>query len=151
MINIEVNGKKVTAEKDETILTVLRRQGIKVPTLCHIEGLTPSGACRMCVVEVEGYPGLIPSCSYPVQEGMKIFPNSQRVVNARKTILELLLANHPDDCLYCVRNSNCELRLMAAELNVDYRRYFGKPNKYKKDTSSPSRTSLSDISEYRMR
>ncbi|NLD95431.1 MAG: 2Fe-2S iron-sulfur cluster binding domain-containing protein, partial [Fibrobacter sp.] len=72
MLNIEVDNRPVQAEQGDTILTALKRAGVRVPTLCHIEGLTPTGACRICVVEDEGMPGLVPSCSYPVADGMKI-------------------------------------------------------------------------------
>ena len=138
MINIEVNGRTVWAEKGEMLLTALRRAGIKVPTLCHIDGLTPTGACRMCVVEVEGQRGLVPSCAFPAADGMKIRTHSPRAVQARKTIIELLLANHPDDCLYCVRNGNCELQELAEELGVRSRRFAGDRTRHTLDASSPS-------------
>ena len=135
---IEVNNKTIIARRGETILEALDRNGIKVPTLCHIPGLNPSGSCRMCVVEVEGKPNLITACSYPVEEWMKIKTHSPRVVNARKTNVELLLSNHPDDCLYCERNGNCELQSFAEELNVRERRFTGKKNKHKTDPSGSS-------------
>ncbi len=138
MINIEVNGKKVEAREGETILSALKRVMIKVPTLCHMEGLKPTGACRMCVVDVEGFNTLVPACSYPVAEGMKIKTHSPRAVRARKTIIELLLANHPDDCLYCERNANCELSRLAAEYGIRERRFTGSRNRYSLDVSSPS-------------
>jgi len=138
MLQVEINGRKVTAKEGETILEVLEREGVKVPTLCHIKGLFPSGACRMCVVEVEGMDGLVPSCAYPVSDGMKIKTHTPRTIRARKTIVELLLANHPDDCLYCIRNLNCELQKLAEELGVRQRRYFGEKSKYDVDVSSPS-------------
>ena len=135
---IEVNNKTITARKGETILEALERSGIKVPTLCHMPGLYPTGSCRMCVVEVEGKSNLITACSYPVEEWMKIRTHSPRVVNARKTNVELLLSNHPDDCLYCERNGNCELQKFAEDLNVRERRFPGKKNKYKSDPSGSS-------------
>jgi NADH-quinone oxidoreductase subunit G/NADP-reducing hydrogenase subunit HndD len=138
MATIEVNGRKTDAHDGETILTALRRAGVTIPTLCHVEGLEPSGACRMCVVEVEGAPGLVPSCAYPVADGMKIKTHSPRVVQARKTIVELLLADHPDDCLYCIRNGDCQLQRLAEELGVRQRRYIGNKNTYMQDVSSPS-------------
>ncbi len=136
--DIQVNGKIIKARNGDTILSALQRNGIKVPTLCHIENLLPTGACRMCVVEVEGRQALIPSCSHPVEEWMKILTHSPRVVKARKTNIELLLSNHPDDCLYCERNGNCELQRFAEDLNVRERRFYGKKNKYKTDPSSAS-------------
>ena len=138
MIPIEVNGRRVEAEKGEMLLAALRRAGIHVPTLCSLSNLMPSGACRLCVVEVEGQRNLVPSCAFPVGEGMKVQTHSRRAVRARKTIIELLLADHPDDCLYCVRNRNCQLQSLAEELGVRERRYGGARHDYKVDTSSPS-------------
>jgi NADH-quinone oxidoreductase subunit G/NADP-reducing hydrogenase subunit HndD len=138
MITLEVNGRTIKAEKDEMLLTALRRAGIRVPTLCHLDGLPASGACRMCVVEVEGQRGLVPSCAFPVADGMKVQTHSSRAIQARKTIIELLLANHPDDCLYCTRNGNCQLQTLAEDLGVRQRRYAGEKSRHFLDTSSPS-------------
>lgn len=138
IFDIVVNNKTIKARQGETILQALSRNGIKVPTLCFMDGFTPTGACRICVVEVEGMADLAPACSHPVEEWMKIKTHSPRVIKARKTIVELLLSNHPDDCLYCVRNGNCELQNLAAELDVRERRFAGKKNKFKTDPSSPS-------------
>ncbi len=138
MINIEVNGREIEAEKGEMLLAVLRRAGVEIPTLCNIEGLTPTGACRLCVVEIDGMNGLVPSCAYPVAGGMKVQTHSNRAVQARKTIVELLLADHPDDCLYCVRNKNCELQDLAENLGVRQRRYKGARNRKHQDVSSPA-------------
>ena len=138
MITIEVNGRSISAENGEMLLTTLRRAAITVPTLCHIDGLTASGACRMCVVEVEGQRGLVPSCAFPVAEGMKVRTHSPRALQARKTIIELLLANHPDDCLYCSRNGNCQLQNLAEELGVRQRRFAGDRTRHCVDASSPS-------------
>lgn len=138
MIKIEVNGRSVEAKSGETILNVLERIGIKVPTLCHLKGMFPSGACRMCVVEVDGFSGLVPSCAHPVQDGMRIQTHSPQAIQARKTIVELLLADHPDDCLYCVRNGDCELQSLAEELGVRQRRYTGEKSTTKIDSSNPA-------------
>lgn len=138
MIQIEVNGKTVEAKPGEMLLETLKREGIRVPTLCHMADLFPSGACRMCVVEVEGRPGLIPSCAFPVVPGLKVKTHSPRAIEARRTIIELLLANHPDDCLYCARNNDCRLQGLAAELGIRRRIYSGLKNDYLMDTSSPS-------------
>ncbi|MCK5117935.1 MAG: [FeFe] hydrogenase, group A, partial [Candidatus Latescibacteria bacterium] len=138
MIKIEVNGKSIEAQPGEMLLSALKRAGIKVPTLCYMDGLFPSGACRMCVVEVEGQRNLVPSCAFPVAGGMKVQTHSPRAVRARKTIVELLLADHPDDCLYCVRNGSCQLQELAEELGVRQRRYTGEKNRYELDTSGLS-------------
>ncbi len=136
--NLEVNNKQIKAREGETLLTVLKSNGIKIPTLCHMNRFSPTGACRLCVVEVEGKRDLITSCSYPVEEGMRVKTNSRRVIQARKALVELLLSNHPDDCLYCQRNGNCELQWLAAEMNVKERKYFGNKNAHKPDYSSTS-------------
>jgi len=138
MVNIHIDNKPCTAPAGSTIYAAAKSIGITIPTLCNVEGLTPSGACRICVVEVEGMPGLVPSCSFPVSEGMKIQTHSPRVLLSRKTIVELLLANHPDDCLYCIRNNGCQLQTLAADLGVRRRRYTGERSRYKEDVSSPS-------------
>ncbi len=138
MLKIEINNKSYEVTPGQTILSAARSAGIEIPTLCHMEGMLPSGACRICAVEVEGAPGLVPSCSFPVADGMKIHTHSARAVLARKTIVELLLANHPDDCLYCVRNQDCQLQSLAADLGVRRRRYLGARSRYKEDVSSAS-------------
>lgn len=134
--NIEVNGKTLQVRKGDTILTSLLRNGIKVPTLCSMKNLSPTGACRICVVEVEGDNNLVTSCSNLVEEGMKINTHSPRVVKARKTLLELLLSNHPDDCLYCERNGECELQNLSVELNIRERRISGRKIRHRLDLSS---------------
>lgn len=136
--DIEVNSRVIQARKGETILNALNRNGINVPTLCNLKGLSPTGACRVCVVEVEGFQNLVTSCSYPVKESMKIMTHSPRVVKARKTLVELLLSNHPDDCLYCERNGNCELQDLSVELNIRERRISGRKSRHRLDLSSPS-------------
>jgi iron-only hydrogenase group A len=138
MVQIEVNNRMIDAQPGEMLIESLKRAGIEVPTLCYMEDVFPSGACRMCVVEVEGAPNLVPSCAFPVREGMKVQTHSPRAIRARKTIVELLLADHPDDCLYCVRNGNCKLQSLAEELGVRKRKYIGAKSDYKVDLSSPS-------------
>ena len=138
LFTIQVNNKKIKAEKGETILSALNRNGIKIPTLCRMKEFTPTGACRMCVVEVEGRDRLVTACSQPVEEWMKIKTHSPRVITARKTIVELLLSNHPDDCLYCDKNLNCELQRLAEELNIRERRIRAKKIKLRLDQSSPA-------------
>jgi len=135
---IEVNNKMLEARQGDTILEVLTRNGMQVPTLCHIKDMIPTGSCRMCVVELENNGRLVPSCSFPASSEMKIKTHSPRVVDARKTIVELLLSNHPDDCLYCVRNENCELQSLSRELHVTERRIRGGRNNLSIDRSSAS-------------
>ena len=138
LFTIQVNNKKIKAEKGETILSALNRNGLFIPTLCRMKEFTPTGACRMCVVEVEGRERLVTACSQPVEEWMIIKTHTPRVIQARKTIVELLLSKHPDNCLYCDRNLNCELQRLAEELNIRERRIRGKKIKPRLDQSSPS-------------
>lgn len=136
MLNITVNNQKLEAMEGETIVSACRRNGIHVPTLCEVKGLPPVGACRICIVEVEGMPNLVTSCSVPVTEGMKILTHSPRVLDARKTIVELLLADHPDDCLYCSKSGSCELQTLAESLMIRKRRYHKVKKEQKLDVSS---------------
>ena len=138
MVELTINGIKVKAEEGMTILEAAKSVGIKIPTLCHMKDLFPTGACRLCVVEVDNMKGLTPSCAYPVSEGMKVDTNSQRVRTARKTIVELLVENHPQDCLICVRNKNCELQDLSAVYGLREHRYCGEHKDHAIDISSPS-------------
>ena len=138
MVQLTINNIKVNAEEGMTILDAAKSVGIHVPTLCHMKDLTPTGACRICVVEVEGQRGLIPSCAYPVYDGMLVETNSTRVRRARKTIVELLVENHPQDCLICVRNKNCELQDLSEKYGVREHRYIGEKKQHAIDISSAS-------------
>jgi NADH dehydrogenase/NADH:ubiquinone oxidoreductase subunit G len=135
---ITVNNREIEAMKGETILQALRRAGISVPTLCNMEGFTPTGACRLCMVEIAGKTDLVPACSHPVEEWMDVQTHTPRVIKARRMIVELLLANHPDDCLYCERNCHCELQDLAFELNIRERKHSSKRISKIKDLSSPA-------------
>ena len=138
MVELTINGIKVKAEEGMTILEAAKSVGIHIPTLCHMKDMFPTGACRICVVEVEGMRSLTPSCAYPVMEGMKVETNSPRVRVARKTIVELLVENHPQDCLICVRNKNCELQDLSERYNVREHRYVGEKKDHAIDISSAS-------------
>ena len=138
LFNIEINDQQVSAKRGETIKNVLDRIGIHVPTLCFMEGFTPTGGCRICVVEVEGVNGLVPSCSHHVTEWMKIKTHSPQVLKARKVLVELLLASHPDDCLYCERSGNCGLQDLATEMNIRERKYHGKKENIQIDKACPA-------------
>jgi iron-only hydrogenase group A len=138
LLNLEINGRKVTGRRDETILELLTRNGIRVPTLCTMPGFTPTGSCRMCVVEVEGRNDLVPSCSQPVEEWMRIWTHTPRVNKARKTLVELLLANHPDDCMYCNRSGLCELQDLSDELLITDRKFMTRKKPAQIDGSCPS-------------
>jgi iron-only hydrogenase group A len=138
LFNVEVNNRKLTAKRDETILALLNRVGLHIPTICHMSGFSPTGACRMCVVEVDGMNDLVPACSQPVEEWMKIHTHSSKVIAARRSLVELLLANHPDDCLYCDKSGLCELQKLADELNITERKFQCKKRSLLIDRNCPS-------------
>lgn len=138
MVELTINKLQVKAEEGMTILEAAKSVGISIPTLCHMKDLIPSGACRICSVEVDGMRGLVPSCAYPVSEGMNVETNSQRVRRARKTIVELLVEDHPQDCLVCVRNRNCELQTLAERYGLREHRFHGESKQHHVDVSSPS-------------
>jgi len=122
-INITINNNTYEVAEGITILDACRAAGIKVPTLCYMEDVSHNASCGICSVEVQGARTLVRSCIHKVYDGIEILTNSKRVQRARKTNLELLLANHPDDCLNCDRNNNCELQTLAFDLGVRENRY----------------------------
>jgi iron only hydrogenase large subunit-like protein len=135
-VTIHVNNNKLQAEKGNMLLKVLLDNGIKIPTLCNISDMLPTGACRLCVVEIASTGELIPACSTPVIDGLRIFTHSKKVIRARQTIVDLLLTNHPEECLYCDKNRNCELQILAEELNLRERLFVGRKKHGKIDRSS---------------
>ena len=138
MTTLTINDRKVQVPAGASVLDAATAAGERVPTLCHIKELFPSGACRMCVVEVKGRPGLVPSCACPAEEGMVVDTRSPRVVDSRRTIIQLLLASHPFDCLTCVKNGYCELQSLASEYGIDRVPFQGKTRHHYDDFSSPS-------------
>jgi len=138
MVNITIDGQKVQVPKTATVLEAALAVGIKVPTLCYHPELRPEGACRVCLVEVEGARSLVASCVYPVNEGMVVRTNTAAVREARKMVVELLLANHPQDCFSCQRNLNCELQSIAADLGIREIRFDGEKKDLPLDANNPS-------------
>ncbi|SDO94793.1 NADH-dependent [FeFe] hydrogenase, group A6 [Clostridium gasigenes] len=141
MANITINNRKLEVENGSTILEAAKKISVNIPTLCHmhmIDGKSRNckGSCRVCVVEVKGRKSLQAACAVEVTDGMFIKTNSTRVIRARKTIVELLLSTHPNDCLKCNKNLNCELQTLAAELGVDRNRFDGENIGCKIDNSS---------------
>ncbi len=117
-ISVTIDGKTVEVEKGATILQAAKEAGVNIPTLCYHQDLDKTGSCRVCVVEIEGAGLLQPSCAYPASDGMVVYTNTPKVRAARKMAVELLLSNHPDECLECIRNQNCELQSLAEKLGV---------------------------------
>jgi len=136
-IKLTLNGKEVTAPKGKTILEVARDNGIDIPTLCFLENLSPVGACRMCVVEVEGSRTLVGSCHTPATEGMVIQTHSQKVIETRRILLELMLASHPDACLVCDAANLCELRRLATDLDIGLPRFRLPRHFFMAETENP--------------
>ncbi len=137
MVNLKINGQAVSVPEGTTILDAAKVAGIKIPTLCYLRDINAIGACRVCVVEVKGARSLVAACVYPVNEGMEVITNSQKVIEARRTTVELILSDHNKDCLSCVRNQNCELQRLSEELGCDAKRFSGSVNEFDIDASTP--------------
>ncbi len=138
MVTLTINDEQVTAPEGTTIMDAAKKVHINIPHLCYLEGLEPYGACRVCVVEVKKEKRLIPSCMMPVSNGMIVYTHSARVRRARRMIVELLLANHPEDCFTCERNQICELLKLAYELGIKKVRFDGKKPSFDLDETSPA-------------
>ncbi|HIT88968.1 MAG TPA: formate dehydrogenase subunit alpha [Candidatus Merdenecus merdavium] len=141
MVTCEINGKSCTTKPGTTILEASREMGIEIPTLCNMKELAPDGSCRMCVVEVEGgrKGGLVTSCTEHCKEGMKIHTHSERVVESRKFILDLLLSNHVFNCFKCGSNGNCKLQDYSLEYGLEKSSYIrGKKVKLGQNDTSNS-------------
>jgi iron-only hydrogenase group A len=138
MINITIDGIKTQVPKNYTVLEAARTLNINIPTLCYLKGLNEVGACRICVVEVQGARTLQASCVQPVAEGMVVRTNTPSVLEARRTILDLILARHERECLTCSRNLNCELQKLCEEIGIDKVTYEGEKIRYKLDEASPA-------------
>lgn len=138
MVSVQINNQTVQIPKGATILDAAKKAGIRIPTLCHLEGIEPKGACRVCLVEVENAKTLMASCSTPAAEGMKIHTNTKRVRDARRTVVELLLSEHDGDCKTCDRNDDCELQALAREMGIDMIRYEGEKTAKRIDRSTPA-------------
>lgn len=137
MVNIKINNKPYTVPKGSTILEAARYAGIEIPTLCYLKDINEIGACRICMVEVKGARSLVASCVFPVNEGMEIFTNTEKVRNSRKMTLELILSNHDRKCLSCVRSGTCELQMLCKEFGVDIEdRFDGENLHYNFDDSA---------------
>lgn len=137
-MKIIVNEKEYEVEADQTILEACKKIGISIPHFCNYDNLPPLGACRICVVEIDGARSLTPSCATKVTDGVKIKTHSKRVVLARRNLLELILANHDMNCPICARNQNCKLQKLAAEFSILNLRYEGEKRFQEIDDSSPS-------------
>jgi len=138
LVNILIDGRELKVSKGRTILDVARENGIRIPTLCYHPRLRSSGACRVCVVEVEGARALVPACVTPVdRDGMVVRTQTDRVMQARRLTVELLLASGNHDCPNCASNGRCELQDLAYELDIEHPRFPIEPPGIPFDNSNP--------------
>jgi NADP-reducing hydrogenase subunit HndD len=140
MINLTIDNKPVQVPEGTTILKAARMAGIDIPTLCYFEldGMkfeNKPGGCRVCVVEVKGRRNLAPACATDCMEGMEVFTHNARVINARKTVVELILSDHPNDCLQCEKNGDCELQSLTKRLGIKEIPFKGAQSSYRKDST----------------
>lgn len=143
LVTLTINNQKVQVEENSTILEAAKKLNIKIPTLCHLnlhdtKMINQTASCRVCVVEVEGRKNLAPACATPVFDGMVVKTNSIRAIKARRTVVELLLSDHPKDCLVCEKNGDCELQSLAADLGIREIPYKGEMSTFPLDVSSQS-------------
>ncbi|MCG8483626.1 MAG: [FeFe] hydrogenase, group A [Clostridia bacterium] len=138
MVNLTINNKKISVEEGTTILEAAKQNNILIPSLCYLEGVHKSGSCRICAVEVDGAKNLQASCITPVSEGMVVHTNSNRVRSARKVLYELMLSDHPKECLECSRNQNCTFQELGELIQINQSRLEGEKSKVFMDDTSPS-------------
>lgn len=136
-VHIKINNVPYEVAAGSTILEAAHSVGIEIPTLCYLKEINEIGACRICVVEVKGARSLVTACVYPVNEGMEIVTNSEKVQASRKTNLELLLSTHDQNCLSCVRSTDCELQKLCRDYGVNGMRFIGSRERYTIDDSAP--------------
>lgn len=136
-ITLTIDGREVTTEKGSTVLEAAKSVGIKIPTLCNMPDIQSIGACRLCLVEIEGSPKLQASCSLEAQDGMVVRSNTPNLIETRRFVLELILSDHPADCLMCVRNGNCELQTLAREFGLREISYPGERSLAVMDEDNP--------------
>ena len=136
MVTVYIDDTEIKVPSDYTVLKAAQKAGVRIPTLCYLKDINQIGACRVCLVEIEKARGLQASCVYPVSEGLRVHTHTPKVLQARKAVVELLLSNHPQDCLTCSRNTNCELQSLAKELGVEDVPFKGERKVYDLDLSS---------------
>ncbi len=136
-VSLKIDGRQIDVPSGITVLHAARMSGIKIPTLCHDKELTNPGACRLCVVKIDGIRNLPASCVTEVKDGMVVLTSSPEIIDARKIILELLLSNHPQDCMTCEKCGDCKLQDYAYEYGVKEAPFIGEKNEYPLDDSNP--------------
>jgi NADH-quinone oxidoreductase subunit G/NADP-reducing hydrogenase subunit HndD len=137
-VTLTIDGRQVTVPAGTSVLEAATQAGAKIPTLCYLEGLNEIGSCRLCVVEIEGAKTLAASCVTPAAQGMVVHTNTRQVREARRAVLELIISNHPFECLTCVRSGSCELQALAESLGIREIRFEGAKAHHAIDDSTPS-------------
>ena len=138
MVTLTIDGIQVTVPSTYTVLDAAREAGINIPTLCYLKDINAIGACRICLVEIQGARGLQAACVSPVAEGQVVCTNNAKLRASRKMNLELILSNHNRECTSCVRSGNCELQDLCREYGVDEYRFDGELSSHLYDDVSPS-------------
>ena len=138
LIKLTIDDKEVEVKKGTTILEAARQADVDIPTLCFLKDINEVGDCRMCIVEIEGRRGFVPSCVQKAEEGMIVHTNTPNVVDARRVILELIISNHKVECLTCTRSRNCELQDLAKKFNIRDIDFEGEIIEHEIDDVSPS-------------
>jgi len=136
-VKLQIDDREVSVVEGTTILEAAKSIGIEIPHLCYQEDMSPASACRLCLVEVEGAKNLVASCSYPVANNMIVKTDTERVAKARRLVLELLLSDHPYDCMTCEKSGACDLEKYAYELGVPATRFQGEKHAYPLDETHP--------------
>lgn len=136
MVNLTIDGRPVSVPEGTTVLEAAREVGIDIPNLCYDKHLTPAGACRMCIVAIEGFRNLATACTTVVSEGMVVHTETPEIVEARKTILDLILANHPQDCLTCEKTGDCRLQDLCYRYGVKATSFSGERRNLPKDSGN---------------
>ena len=136
MLNVTIDGIQVQVKEGSTILQAAQSVGIEIPTLCYLKDLTPGASCRICLVEIAGNPKLFTACSTPVAEGNVIFTKSEKVIAARRSVLDLMLSTHNADCFSCAKNGECQLQNLCYEYGVEQTSFAGVKNEYPIDDSN---------------
>ncbi|OGW24814.1 MAG: hypothetical protein A2X59_08725 [Nitrospirae bacterium GWC2_42_7] len=137
MIKLTIDGKLIEVPAEKTILEAARIAGISIPTLCHHPKLTPFGGCRLCIVEVKGIPRLVTSCTTTVSEGMEVLTSTPDIEDMRKFVLELILSDHPNDCMVCEKSGSCALQELAYKYDIRENEFSGERRIYTKRDGNP--------------
>ncbi|OGW22934.1 MAG: NADH dehydrogenase [Nitrospirae bacterium GWB2_47_37] len=136
-LKITIDGKTIEVPENATVLDAAKTAGIAVPTLCHHPKLTPFGGCRLCIVEIKGIPRPVTSCTTPVSDGMEVTTSTEQLENLRKTVLELILSDHPNDCMVCEKAGDCTLQELAYSYGIRENRFAGERRIYEKKDGNP--------------